>query len=98
MDIYFLNKLPLLITLSRKIDFTATTDLPTHKARGIFKAFWRIYVFYLKCGSRITQFNANEEFAPVQKIIGEILSGTMVNLKIVNEHLTWIEIRIRVVK
>ena len=38
-DIYFVNKKPLLITLSRKIDFTTTSHLPTQKYREIFKAF-----------------------------------------------------------
>ena len=46
MDIYFVNKIQFLITLSRKIDFTDKSYLPTQKAIGIFKAFWRIYVFY----------------------------------------------------
>ena len=50
IGIFFMNKIPLFITLSHKIDFIATIHLPTQTARDIFKSFWCIYVFYLKRG------------------------------------------------
>ena len=90
MDIYFLNKLPLLITLSRKIDFTATIHLPTQKDRDIFKYFWRINVLYLKLGFKITTVHTDCYFSPVQKLIVEISCG-MVNLTSANEHVPKIE-------
>ena len=65
MDIFFVIKIPLLITLSQKIEFAATIHLPTQKSRDIFKAFWCIYVFYLKCGFRITTVRGDGVSAPV---------------------------------
>ena len=65
MDIFFVNKIPLLIKLSLKIDFMATSNFPTHKYRGTLKYFLRIYVLYLRRGFKITTVNADGEFAPV---------------------------------
>ena len=48
--------IPLLIILSRKIDSTATGHLPKQKDRDTLKAFWRIYVFYLKRGLKTQHF------------------------------------------
>ena len=88
MDIFFVNKIPFLIILSRKIDFTATSHLPTQKDRDIIKAFWCISVFYLKCDIKITTVHADEEFATVQETIAEMLIGPMVNSASVNDHVT----------
>ena len=49
-DILFFNKIPFLITLICKINFSATSHLATKKSRDILKAFRLIYVFYLKRG------------------------------------------------
>ena len=59
MDIIFVNKIPLLITLSRNIDFTDTSHFPTQKYRDIFKAFRRIYILYFKRGFKITTVHAD---------------------------------------
>ena len=69
MDIFFVNNIPFLITLSRKIDFTSVSNFPTQTSRDIFKYFWRIYVFYLKCGFKIMTVHADGEFDPVQELI-----------------------------
>ena len=71
-DIFFVNKIPFLITLSRKIDFTAISHLPTQIARYIFKSFWSIYVLYLKCGFKITTVHSDGKFCPLQEIIAEM--------------------------
>ena len=55
----FVNKIPLLITLSRNIDFTDTSHLPTRTSRDIFEAFWRIYILYFKRGFKITTVHAD---------------------------------------
>ena len=65
MDIFFVNKIPLLIKLSCKIDFTDTSHLRTQKSRDISKAFWRIYVFYLKHGFKTKTVHSDGEFSPV---------------------------------
>ena len=65
----FVNKIPLLITISRKIDFAATSHFLTKIARNLFKSFWCIYVFYLKRGFKIMTVHADREFAPVRELI-----------------------------
>ena len=60
------RKVQPLITLSREIDFTATSHFTTHKYRDIFKSFWSIYVLYLKRGFKITTVHADGDFSPVQ--------------------------------
>ena len=92
-----MNKIPFLITLSLKVDFTATSHFSTHKYRDLYKSIWRIYVLYLKHGFKITTVHADGVFSPVQELIAEISSGPMVNLTSANEHVPEIEPRIRVV-
>jgi hypothetical protein len=49
-DIFFVNKVPFFITLSRKICFTAVNHLADQKVKNIYKAFKEIYKFYLNRG------------------------------------------------
>ena len=98
MDIFFVNKIPFLITLRHKIDFTATSKFTTQTDRDIFKSFWSIYVFYLRRGFKITTVNADGEFAPVWELITEFSSDMMVNMASANEHVPEIWQIIRVVK
>ena len=74
MDIFLVNKIPLLITLSHKIDVTDTGHFHTQTARDVFKYSWRIYVFYFKHNFKITTVYAHEEFSPVRGLIAEISS------------------------
>ena len=84
MNTFFVNNIPFLIILSRKVDFTGTSHLPPQKARDVFKYFWCIYVFYLERGFNIMSFHADGEFDPLQEIIAEMSSGPMVNLTSAN--------------
>ena len=94
MNTFFVNNIPFLIILSRKVDFTATSHLPPQKARDVFKYFWCIYVFYLNRGFNLTTVTNDGEFAPVQELIAEISIVPMVNLTSANEHVPEIERRI----
>ena len=87
----FVNNIPFLITLSRKIIFTATSHLFTKNFRDILQSFWRIYVFCLKCGFKITTVHTDGEFAPEQEIIVEMSSVPMVNLTSANDNFPRIE-------
>ena len=98
MDIFFVNKIPFLITLRHKIDFTATSKFTTQTDRDIFKSFWSIYVFYLRRGFKIMTVHADGKFTLVQELITEMLSGLMVHLMSANMHAPEIERRIRVFK
>ena len=97
MDIFFVNKIPFLIILIRKIDFTATSHLPTQTARDILKYFWRIYVFDLICGFKTRTVNVDVEFYPLRELIAEMSSGLTVNLTSANKHVPETKQRIWVV-
>ena len=97
MDIFFVNKIPFFLTLSRKILFTAVHHLGNRKIPEIFKQFKKIYAYYLQRGFRITTVSADAEFAPIRELIESIPGGPSVNLTSANEHVPEIERRIRVV-
>ena len=97
-DIFFVNKIPFLITLSAKLDFTAGYHLANRTVNNIFKAFLSVYKFYLRRGFRIVTVRADGEFAPLQEKINEMPNGPRVNLTNKNEHVPQIERRIKVVK
>ena len=54
LDILFVNKILFLLTLSRKICFTAVNHLANRTVPQIFAAFKEIYQYYMHCVFRIT--------------------------------------------
>jgi hypothetical protein len=96
-DIFFVNKIPFFLTLSRNIFSTAVNHLPNRTVPEIFKAFKEIYQYYLHQGCRITTVHADEEFAPLTALIASMPGGPIYNLACTNEHVPEIELRIRVV-
>jgi hypothetical protein len=97
-DIFFVNNIPFLLTLSRKICFTAINNLVDRTVPQIFKAFKEMYQYYLQCGFHIITVHVDGEFAPLKTLIEAMSGGPMVNLISANEHVPEIERRIRVVK
>jgi hypothetical protein len=97
-DIFFVNKNPFFLTLSRKIMFTAVNHLADRTVPQIFKAFKEIYQYYLQRGFHITGVHADGEFAPLEPLIESVSGGPVVNLASANEQVPEIERRIRVVK
>jgi hypothetical protein len=97
-DIFFVNKIPFFLTLSRKISFTAVNHLSDRTTKTIFKAYEEIHKFYLNRGFHITKIHVDNEFAPLQVLIQSMPGGPKVNLTSANEHVPEIERRIRVVK
>ena len=97
-DIFFVNKIPFFLSLSRNICFTAVHHLADRTVPKIFSAFKEIYQYYLHRGFRITTVHADGEFAPLKILIESMPGGPMVNLASSNEHVPEIERRIRVVK
>ena len=53
-DIFFVNKIPFFLTLSRRIMFTAVHYLANRTVPQIFNAFKEIFTYYLQHGFRIT--------------------------------------------
>ena len=58
-DMFFVNVVPLFITLIRKILFTAINHLSNRKLKTIFKAFKEIYIYYMKHGFHIKNLHAD---------------------------------------
>ena len=98
IDIFFVNKIPFFLSLSRKICFTAVNHLANRTVPEIFKAFKEIYQYYLQRGFRITTVHADGEFEPLAALIQALPGGPTVNLASAHEHVPEIERRIRVVK
>jgi hypothetical protein len=85
-DIFFVNKIPSFLTLSRKICFTAVNHLADRTVPQIFKAFKEMYQYYLQCGFHIKKVHADGEFAPLKPLIESMPGGPMVNFASANEH------------
>ena len=98
IDIFFVNRIPFFISLSRIIYFTGVSHLLDRKVDSIFKAFKEIYVYYLHRGFRIRTVLADGEFTPLKPLIEALPYGPRVNLSAKDEHVADIECRIRVVK
>jgi hypothetical protein len=96
--IFFVNKIPFFLTLSRKICFTEVNHLADRTVPQIFKAFKEMHQYYLHRSFHIKTVHADGEFAPLKPLIESIPGGPMVNLASANEHVPDIEWRIWVVK
>jgi hypothetical protein len=97
-DMFFVNKIPFFLTLSRKTCFTAVNHLANRTVLQMFQAFKEACQCYLQRGFRITVVYADGEFAPLKILIECMPGGPMVNLASANEHVPEIERRIRTVK
>jgi hypothetical protein len=97
-DIFFVNKIPFFLTLSRNKCFTAVNHLTDRTVPQIFKAFTEMYQYYLQRGFHITTVHADGELSPLKTLIEAMPGEPMVNLASSKEHVPEIERRIRVVK
>ena len=98
VDIFFLNKIPFFVSLSRVIYFTAVNHLSDRKIDSIFQAFKKIYTCCLHRGFRIEIVLADGEFEPLKPLIEAIPFGPRLNVSAKSEHVADIERRIRVIK
>ncbi len=90
-DIFFVNKIPFFLTLSRKICFTAVTHLTNQKTATIFAAFKSIFMYYLQKGFQIVTVTADNEFSPLAELMYELSGAPTLNLTSANEHEPYIE-------
>ena len=98
LDIFFVNKIPFLLNLSRKICFTAVNLLANCTVPQIFADFKEIYQHYMHCRFCIMTVHSDGEFAALQALVASLLGGPMINLSSYNKHVPEIERKIRVVK
>ena len=85
-DIFFVNRIPFFISLSRKIDFTGVSHLKGQTAAIIFDAFKAILRFYLQQGFHIQTVYADGEIGALKYLIQNMRAGPRVNLTSANEH------------
>jgi hypothetical protein len=95
---FFVNKIPFFLTLSRKICFTAVNHLANRKGRDNFQSLRGDVPILPPTWFKITTVHADGEFAPLQALIQAMPGGPRVNLASSSEHIPEIERRIRVVK
>jgi hypothetical protein len=86
IDVFFVNKIPFFITLSRNICFTTVTHLANRKTATIFAAFKSIFMYYLQKGFQIITVTADNEFAPFGELMYELPGAPTLNLTSANEH------------
>jgi hypothetical protein len=98
LDVFFVNKIPFLVTLSRKIVFTTANHLANRKMATIFKAFKEIYKYYLQRGFRITEVHADHEFDALRSFVNDMPRAPRLNITSADEHVPEVERRIRVIK
>jgi len=98
MDIFFVNKIPFLTTISRANNYTSVEHLKDRKADTIFSAFKNIYAFYFQRGFRISTVHADGEFDTLKGDVESLPGAPRLNLAAANEHVPEIERRIRVIK
>ena len=97
-EILFVNRIPLFISLSIKMDSTGVIHLKRRTAALILDAFKANFRIYLQQGLRIQTVNADGEFGALKYLIQNIAAGPRVNLTSANEHVPGIERHICVVK
>jgi hypothetical protein len=98
IDVFFVNKIPFLVTLSHKICFTTVTHLSNRKIETIFKAFHSIFKYYLQRGFQIMTVTADGEFSPMDQFLLDIHGAPCLNLTAANEHEPFVERKTRVIK
>ena len=96
--IFFVKKIPLFLTLSRKIYFMAVNHLANCTVLEIIKAFKELYKHYLHCGFHIATVHADGEFGPFKSLIEFLPVVPLVNMDASNEHVPDIKRKIRVAK
>jgi hypothetical protein len=97
-NIFFMKKIPFLLTLSHTICFMAVNHLADRTVPQIFKDLKEMYQYCLQRGFHIMPVHADGEFTPLKTLIESIPGGPMVNLASSNEHVPEIERQIWVVK
>jgi hypothetical protein len=97
-DMFFVNKILFLLTISRHLAFTTVSHLEDQKITTIFKHFRDVYKPYKKSGFKIILLLVDGEFAALQVLVHDMEHGPRVNLTSAKEHVPEVERSIRVVE
>ncbi|MGL6132320.1 MAG: hypothetical protein ACRCZ9_11980, partial [Fusobacteriaceae bacterium] len=98
VDIFYINNIPFMMTLSRNLCFTTVTHLNNRKTETIYKAFAGIFKYYLQRGFQIMTVTGDNEFSSIEEKLFDLPGAPRLNVTSANEHEPYIERRIRVVK
>ena len=94
MDIFFINKIPFLLTTSRNLHFGTVEALPNRQIRTVLQAIQRMLAIYHARGFRVRTIPADPEFQPLDGMI----PGVSFNFCAQGEHVPDIERYVRTVK
>ncbi len=97
-DIFFLNKIPFFLTLSRVLYFTTVTHLPNRSLDEIFKVLKGIFYYYLQQGFHVAFVTGDGRFASLKQFTNLLMGAPWLNLTSANEHEPFIEHHICVAK
>jgi hypothetical protein len=93
-DVFFIDGIPMLLTLSRRIKFVTTEHTPSRTAKQLSKHISRVLQIYYRAGIKVRYVLMDGEF---EKVRAE-LPNVVVNTTAAKEHVAEAERMIRVVK
>ena len=96
MDLMYVNKIPLLVTLSRNVKFGTVEAIMERKQATMLKSISHVATLYRKAGFKVTTALMDGEFVPLRGGLAEI--GITLNETSRDEHVGDIERYIRTIK
>ena len=96
VDLMYVNRVPLLVTLSRNVKFGTVEAIMGRKQATILKSITHVATLYRKAGFKVTTALMDGEFVPLRGGLAEI--GITLNETSRDEHVGDIERYIRTIK
>ena len=96
VDVMFVNNLPMLVSISRKIKFGTIESIPNRKTHSLVAGIQHIQSLYRQAGFRVRTELMDGEFEPCRDLVGDL--GITLNITSRNEHVGDIERYIRTIK
>ena len=97
-DVFFVNKVPFSLTVSRKIRFIASTDVPDRTPGHVCKALLQVFQFHAERGFEVVLALCDPEFECLRPKLEHPNVGVKLNTTSKNEHVPEAERAIRLVK
>ena len=97
-DIFFVDKIPFLVTISRHLKFITGDRLQNREVKTIVSGLLRVFSLYHKRGFKITVCNMDNEFEPLQNVMLSRTGGVPLNICAPDEHVPKVERAIRTIK
>ena len=94
IDIFFINKIPFLLTTSCNLHFGTVKAIPNRQVTTVLKAIKQMLATYHTCGFRVRTILADPEFQPIDGMI----PGVSFNFCAQGEHVPDIKQYVRTIK